>query len=244
MLYTLDTRNLGHLGDEHALLHFRATASHLHSLVYWTSAKSGNLLYVWGQRDKAKVYKLQGNTIAETPLMQRDIPNEGHPGAMLSLSANGDRDGILWAAIHATGDSWHESRPGVLYAYDADDIRHELWNSLEVPGRDNCGRYAKMAPPTIANGRVYLASFGAENIGTGQFCVYGPLFSKNAAQLAAPTAVTATVAAKRLTLTWAAVPGARVYRVLRTSTLESKANTVAMGLTTPSFTEPAPERGE
>ena len=50
VLYTLDTRNLGHLGDEHALQHFQATASHLHSLVYWQSAKSGNLLYVWGQK--------------------------------------------------------------------------------------------------------------------------------------------------------------------------------------------------
>lgn len=244
VLYTLDIRSLGHLGDEHALQHFRAAASHLHSLVYWNSAKNGNLLYVWGQRDKAKVYKLEGNTIAETPLTKRDIPNEGHPGAMLSLSANGDKDGVLWAAIHATGDSWHESRPGVLYAYDADDIRHELWNSLQVPGRDDCGRYSKMAPPTIANGRVYLASFGSDNIGTGQFCVYGLLPSAGAAPLASPAAVTATVAAKRLTLTWAAVPGARMYRVLRKSTLDSKAKTVAMGLTTPSYTEAAPERGE
>ena len=244
VLYTLDTRNLGHLGDEHALQHFRATASHLHSLVYWTSAKNGNLLYVWGQRDKAKTYRLLGDRIEETPLTQRDIPNEGHPGAMLSLSASGDKDGILWAAIHATGDSWHESRPGVLYAYEADDIRHELWNSLQRAGRDDCGKYSKMAPPTIANGRVYLASFGSENVGTGQFYVYGLLPSAGAAPLAAPTSVQASVAAKRLTLTWTAVQGALVYRVLRKSTLDPKAKTVATGLTTPSYTEPAPERGE
>jgi hypothetical protein len=110
VLYTLDTRKLGHLGDEHALQHFKATASHLHSLVYWESAKSGNLLYVWGQRDTAKVYKLTGDKFSETPEVMRDVPNEGHPGAMLSLSSNGNKDGILWAAIHATGDSWHESR--------------------------------------------------------------------------------------------------------------------------------------
>ena len=244
VLYTLDSRNLGHLGDEHALQHFRATASHLHSLVYWESAKTGNLLYVWGQRDKAKVYKLEGNKLGETPLMMRDVPNQGHPGAMLSLSANGNRDGILWAAIHATGDSWHESRPGVLHAYDADDIRHELWNSLQVPSRDDCGEYSKMAPPTIANGRVYLASFGSENIGTGQFCVYGLLPSKAGVKLAAPANAKASMSAGRLTLTWNSVAGARAYRVLRTSTLEPEAKTVAWGLTTPTFTEPAPERGE
>jgi hypothetical protein len=244
VLYTLDTRNLGHLGDEHALQHFQATASHLHSLVYWESAEAGNLLYVWGQRDKAKVYKLEGEKLGVTPLMVRDVPNEGHPGAMLSLSANGNKDGILWAAIHATGDSWHESRPGVLHAYDAVDIRHELWNSLQVAARDDCGEYSKMAPPTIANGMVYLASFGAENVGTGQFCAYGLLPAKDAGKLAAPTGVRANILSGVLTLTWDVAASVRNYRVLRTSTLEPESKLAAVGLTTGTFTEPAPERGE
>jgi len=244
VLYTLDTRKLGHLGDEQAIQHFKATASHLHSLVYWESAKSGNLLYVWGQRDRAKVYKLAGDKLSETPLMMRDKPNEGHPGAMLSLSANGNKDGILWAAIHATGDSWHESRPGVLHAYDADDIRSELWNSLEVPARDDCGEYSKMAPPTIANGRVYLASFGFENTGTGQFCVYGLLPVPGAEKLAAPSGAKAEMRDGNVVLTWNAVPGAKTYRVQRTSSLEPSSKTLAMGLTTPKYVEPAPERGE
>jgi outer membrane protein assembly factor BamB len=244
VLYTLDTRNLGHLGDEYAFQHFKATASHLHSLVYWQSATAGNLFYVWGQRDKAKVYKFEGDKLIETPTAMRDVPNEGHPGAMLSLSANGNRDGILWAAIHATGDSWHESRPGILHAYDATDIRHELWNSLEIPARDDCGEYSKMAPPTIANGKVYLASFGSENVGAGQFCVYGLLPSEAAAQLPTPTGTKAEIVVNTVTLTWNPVPGAQFYRVERSSTLEPEARQVAVGLTMPQFAEPAPERGE
>ena len=244
VLYTLNTQNFGHLGDEHAMQHFRATASHLHSLVYWNSAKDGKLLYVWGQRDKAKVYKFEGDQLAETPLLTRDIPNEGHPGAMLSLSANGGTDGILWAAIHATGDSWHESRPGVLHAYEANDIRHELWNSLEDAARDDCGKYSKMAPPTIANGRVYLASFGSENVGTGQFCVYGLLPATNAPGVPAPSGVMTSLADKHVMLRWDLVPDARIYRVFRKSTLEPEPKMVAAGLTTPDYTEAAPERGE
>jgi hypothetical protein len=244
VLYALDTRKFGHLGDEHAVQHFQATASHLHSLVYWDSEKAGKLLYVWGQRDKAKVYKYNGEKLGETPVVMRDIPNEGHPGAMLSLSANGGRDGILWAAIHATGDSWHESRPGILHAYDAEDIRQELWNSLEVPERDDCGEYSKMAPPTVANGRVYLASFGSENVGTGQFCVYGLLSGASPSGLKAPVGVKAAVAGGAVTLTWDAVPGARGYRIERTSSLEPMTKTVATGLTTASYVEPAPVRGE
>jgi hypothetical protein len=244
VLYSLDTRHLGHLGDEHAKQHFQATVSHLHSVVYWQSAKQGDLLYMWGQKDEAKVYRMQGGRFDETPFMIRDLANQGHPGAMVSLSANGNKDGILWAAIHATGSSWHESRPGILHAYDADDIRDELWNSLQNPGRDDCGEYSKMAPPTIANGKVYLASFGTTNVGTGQFCVYGLLPKANAAKLAAPDGLKEVVLHGRLTLSWKLVPGALVYRVFRTSTLEPEAMTVALGLTTPEFTEPAPENGE
>ena len=244
VLYVLDTRHLGHLGDEHTLQHFQATASHMHSLVYWNSAKQGPMLYVWGQRDKARVYKFQGEKLDERPSTIRDTANEGHPGAMLSLSANGGNDGILWSAIHATGDSWHESRPGILHAFEADDIRHELWNSLEIPARDDCGEYSKMAPPTIANGRVFLASFGAENVGTGQFCVYGLLPAEGVAKLPAPAGAKAAVQGDNVLLTWNPVSGARFYRVQRSSALEPQQKTVAMGLTTPSFIEPSPARGE
>ena len=244
ILYSLDSRNFGHLGDEHALQHFKATASHMHSLVYWASAKQGPLLYVWGQRDKARVYKINGERVVETALLAREVANSGHPGAMLSLSSNGSRNGVLWAAIHATGDSWHESRPGILHAYDADDIRRELWNSLEMPARDDCGEYSKMAPPTIANGKVYLASFGTENIGTGQFCVYGLLPATGAALPPAPVRAKAAITNGNALLTWSVAPAASYYRVLRTTTAEPKGRVIATGLTAPSFSDPAPERGE
>jgi hypothetical protein len=243
VMYVLDTHNFGHLGDEHAFQHFQATVSHLHCLVFWKSAQQGAMLYVWGQRDKARVYKFDGdNKLIETPAMMRDIPNEGHPGAMLSLSANGGTDGILWAAIHATGDSWHVSQPGILHAYDADDIRHELWNSLEIPARDDCGEYSKMAPPTIANGKVYLASFGDENVGTGQFCVYGLLPSSSGAKPDAPAGVKAQVRGGNALLKWDPVPQAKFYRVVRTSTHDPDIDT--SGLTSASFQEPAPAVGE
>ena len=242
VMYVLDTRHFGHLGDEHAMQHFQATASHLHSLVYWQSAKSGNLLYVWGQRDRARVYKVTGDRLEEKPAVTREEVNEGHPGAMLSLSANGGRDGILWAAIHATGDSWHESRPGILHAYDADDIRHELWNSLQMPARDDCGEYSKMAPPTIANGRVYLASFGTENVGTGQFCVYGLLPAKGAALPASPSGAKVELRDGNAVLTWDGVPRARIYRVVRSSHHAPEKR--VLGLTSASFTEAAPAIGE
>ena len=237
VLYLLDRDHLGHLGDEHALQHFKATQSHLHSLVYWKSEKQGGLLYVWGQRDRAKVYRFNGNRLDETPAMTRDEINEGHPGAMLSLSANGDHDGILWAAIHATGDSWHESRPGILHAYDANDIRHELWNSLENAPRDDCNNYSKMAPPTIANGKVYLASFGTENTGTGQLCVYGLL--PNGPPPPPPAKPLASGGNNVVQLQWEPSAGARSYEVKVAARDSGPYRVIATGLTTPHFKDEA-----
>jgi hypothetical protein len=239
VLYVIDTNHFGHLGDEHAVQHFPATSSHLHSMVYWKSAKNGNLLYLWGQRDKARAYRFNGDKFDETPFMIRPDKNDGHPGAMLSLSADGDKDGILWAAIHATGDSWNESRPGILHAYDADDINHELWNSLEKPERDNCDNYSKMSPPTVANGKVYLASFGKENIGTGQMCVYGLL--PGGPPPDAPANVRAAIEGRFVEVKWSPVSNATTYSV--ESTQGGVAHIVASGLTRPEFTEPATDQG-
>jgi hypothetical protein len=239
VLYVVNTDRFGHLGDEHAVQHFPATRSHLHSMVYWHSAKNGNLLYTWGQRDRARVYRFNGSKFDETPFMIRPDQNDGHPGAMLSLSANGDKDGVLWAAIHATGDSWNESRPGILHAYDADDINHELWNSLENPGRDNCNNYSKMSPPTVANGRVYLASFGTENVGTGQMCVYGLL--PNGPSPDAPASIHALVQGRFVEVKWDPVSNASTYTLMRIK--GGKIDRVASGLTRPEFTQPATVQG-
>ena len=239
VLYLVNTEQMGHLGDENVVEHFQATGSHIHSLVYWESAKNGKLLYLWGQRDRERVYKLDGDKLGTTPYMSRPEMNQGHPGGMLSLSANGKKDGILWAAIHASGDSWHESRPGILHAYDADDVNHELWNSLQNAGRDDCNEYSKMAPPTIANGQVYLASFGTENLGTGQFCVYG-LLPHGDAPLA-PTGVHATVQNKTVTVSWNPVPGAHTYTLQ--STQGGQPHVAASGLTMPDFVEPSQTEG-
>lgn len=240
VLYTLDTRSLGHLGDEHAVQHFQATSSHLHSLVFWHSERNGDLLYLWGQRDRMRVYRFRKGKLEENPWMTRPEANEGHPGAMVSLSSNGSRNGIVWAAIHATGDSWHESRPGILHAYDADDISHELWNSLDNPARDDCNNYSKMAPPTIANGKVFLASFGTADVHSGQLCVYGLLPGSGNAP-GSPANVRATIQNRFVDVTWDSVDSAETYTV--TTQRDGQPIVIASGLTKPGFTEAAQAKG-
>jgi hypothetical protein len=241
VLYLVDTHHMGHLGDGEAVQHFQATSSQLPSLAYWNSAKDGALVYMWGQADRLRVYAFKGGALKETPFATRPEVAQGHPGAMISVSANGNKDGILWAAIHASGSSWHESRPGILHAYDGGDITHELWNSLENAARDDCNNYSKTAAPTIANGKVYLASFGTQNTGSGQLCVYGLL--ADGPTPSPPSTPHVSAGDGQVSLSWAASKDATTYAVKRSIKNAGPFDTIASGLTSAAFTDVTVDNG-
>jgi hypothetical protein len=92
-------------------------------------------------------------------------------GGVLAISANGSESGtgILWATSPVPGNGYTTSLPGVLQAFDATDISMPLWSSTTNPSRDGFGNWAKYVPPTVANGKVYLATQ------SNQLAVYGLL---------------------------------------------------------------------
>ncbi len=115
-LHLVKTGDMGHLGDGTAVQRWQATSSHIHSLNYW----NGNL-YLWGQNDYLKVFAFNGSTFSTNPKYKLSIQAIAHPGASLSLSANGNSNGILWASTNTTGGTdgqgaWHTTVPGILYA--------------------------------------------------------------------------------------------------------------------------------
>jgi hypothetical protein len=92
------------------------------------------------------------------------------PGGVMSVSSNGKEagTGIVWATL-ASMDPISHSVPGSLQAYDATSLLRPLWTSDMNPSRDSLGNWAKFVPPTIANGKVYLATQ------SNQLVVYGLL---------------------------------------------------------------------
>jgi hypothetical protein len=138
--------------------------------VFWNrSGGLGPWLYVWAEQDVAKAYHFNGSTfdnpgtvaVPATPISMGTftVPG-GNAGADISLSANGSTpgSGILWASI-PTENADGGIHPGVLYAYNADDLTSELWDSTMNAARDGVGNWAKTTPPVVANGRVYMTSF-------------------------------------------------------------------------------------
>jgi len=139
------------------------------------------LLYLWGspihqgssapQKDVLRAYGLNTDSrkFNRIPVSTGTVTS-GYPGGMVALSAaGGDRDtGIVWA-ITNMDDAEAQTVPGVLRAFDASDVAHELWNSDMNPTRDRLGNLAKFAVPTVVDGQVFVPTFSNELV------VYGLL---------------------------------------------------------------------
>jgi hypothetical protein len=172
--------------------------------VAWQS-KNGFFIYVCGEEDPVKVYRLdpsgppggwkfpfaQGQPNPPVAFSDESAPFPGFPrrpgettvredvwmpGGILALTANGDdpKSGILWASMPLDGNANHKVVHGVLRAFDASNFVArpgtgmgvpkqvvQIWSSDQKPS-DSLGLFAKFNPPTVANGKVYLAAFQEE----------------------------------------------------------------------------------
>ena len=142
----------------------------LHCQPSYYKGSVNEFVYVWSENDvlRALPYNRSSNTFSNSQISSSVNGPTGGSGAELSVSSNGSVDGtgILWATYAFSGDAGHTNSPGILRAFDANDITKELWNSNQS-SNDHVGAFAKFSPPTIANGHVYLATF------SNQVVVYG-----------------------------------------------------------------------
>jgi len=174
-LYVVNRDNMGGLsgsssGDTNIVQSIPVTptglgVNHIHGAPVWWDGPDGSYTYIWGESDRLHQYKFDRiNGVFFLPAYsQSPTPAwvNGMTGGMLAISANGTNagTGILWASHQFTGDANQAVRPGILHAYDAQNVTNELWNSEQYSARDSVGKYAKFVPPTVANGKVYLATF-------------------------------------------------------------------------------------
>jgi len=76
----------------------------------------------------------------------------GYPGTTPSVSANGSKNGIVWAIEHS--DPYD-----VLHAYDATNLANELYDSNQASNqRDRLGTASHFGTPLVVNGKVYVGT--------------------------------------------------------------------------------------
>lgn len=169
---------------------------HLHgSPVAWSSDVNGTMLFVWGENAPLRAWALkpdgQITFLGESQETASAFSTafNGMPGGMITLSAEGGRNGIVWGSVPVKG-SWNgrddngnanqEIVEGVLRAYDASTFEGTnpngnprmklLWQS-STPGNPQPGdtrfTYDKFCPPFVADGKVFLATYD------GRVIVYG-----------------------------------------------------------------------
>ncbi|MGA8878829.1 MAG: hypothetical protein WB555_25020, partial [Candidatus Korobacteraceae bacterium] len=116
----------------------------------WASpAYFNGVVYYGDQTDTLKAFTFSNAMLSTSPTSQ--TPESCvYPGTTPTVSANQTSNAIVWAIAN--------SNPAVLYAYDATNLGHELYNSNQAGSRDQFGPGNKFITPVIANGKVFVGT--------------------------------------------------------------------------------------
>ncbi len=157
-LYALNRDHLGKFGDAVPVYKFRGG-------IYAAPAYWNDKLYVLASGDYLSAFAVKNGAVSDHPTAVGS-QRFGNPGATPAISANGDKNGIVWLL---DTKAWNGAdHPAVLHAYDAADVSHELYNTEQKSARDEVGLCLRFTIPTVANGRVYVEA-------KKRIDVYGPL---------------------------------------------------------------------
>ena len=183
VFYLLNTSGLGHeqSGNGQIVQSFATPqGGEIHGgPVFWNrTTNAGPTMYIWpNSGGSLEAYQFNGSTFNTTPISKSTVvAPQGQSGGVLTLSANGSTvgSGIIWSSMPTNQDGDHGLVPGTLRAFDANNLTTELWDSDMVSG-NSLGLWPKYSPPTVANGKVYMAAFPGDGVSAGAISVYGLL---------------------------------------------------------------------
>jgi hypothetical protein len=151
LLYLIDRDRMGHFNPDnngHAVQTVPTRGGIYGAAAYWN-----HHVYVLSDGDALRDYEMSGDKLvfkSASSFAFRD--NAATP----EISANGDRDGVVWVVSSKGWDS--PDRTAVLHAADAAEIGHELYNSEINAVRDRAGTALRFNMPMIASGHVYVGA--------------------------------------------------------------------------------------
>ena len=158
---------------------------HLHgSPVYWQSASHGGMLFAWGENAQLRAFGMtsagratllaRGDAVASAAMARDSGSMGGMPGGMLTLSANGKDDGVVWGTAPADLDANTDPVAGVVRAYDAADFSPQPGGgpaTLRLLWQQAGFSYSKFCPPVVADGQLLVPTYDGRidvyRLGTG-----------------------------------------------------------------------------
>jgi hypothetical protein len=159
-IYVINRDKMGGYGTGHddVLQRFMLAGGCYGAAAYWNGR-----VYIACEEDHLRSYTVVKGQLLEGGMSSVKFDN---PGATPAVSANGAKDGIVWAVATKTWNG--PQQPAVLYAFDAGRMGEPIYTSAQNSERDQAGMATRFIVPVVANGRIY---FGAR----GEVDVYGLL---------------------------------------------------------------------
>jgi hypothetical protein len=120
----------------------------LGAMAYWN-----NRVYFAANNDALRSYSLiKGQLTSHSA-----SANKFEMGATPSISANGNKDAVVWAI---STKMWNgpDTRPAVLYAFDASKLGDPIYTSEQNIQRDRAAMACRFVIPIVVNGRVYFST--------------------------------------------------------------------------------------
>lgn len=148
-IYVVDTGNMGKFNPNNNDAIWQELPGGLGGSEFGMPAYFNGTLYYGAVDDVLRAFSFSQAKLSTMPVSQ-SANSFVYPGTTPGISANGTANGIVWAV--------ENSNPAVLYAYDATNLAHELYDSNQAGTRDQFGPGNKFITPTIANGKVYVGT--------------------------------------------------------------------------------------
>ena len=151
-IYVIDRDSMGqfHEQDDAIVQRIHMAGGGYGAMAYW----NGHVFFACSD-DYLRDYAVENGQLK---LKTRSSLKFENPGATPSISANGNKNAIVWAIATKTWNG--ANRPAVLYAFDANNIEQPIYTSEQNSQRDRAALATRFVIPLVVNGRVY---FGARD---------------------------------------------------------------------------------
>jgi hypothetical protein len=119
------------------------------AMAYW----NGHVFFA-ASDDNLRDYSIKSGRMSLNATSYIEFRN---PGATPSISADGNRNAIVWAISTKT---WNgpDNKPAVLYAFDASHLQKPIYTSDENGQRDRAALATRFVIPVVINGKVYFGT--------------------------------------------------------------------------------------
>ena len=149
-IYVIDRDQMGkfHQGGDAAVQKIRTAGGGYGAMAYW----NGHIFFACSD-DSLRDYAVSGGKLT---LSKSSIMKFENPGATPSVSADGTENGLVWAVSTKVWNG--RDRPGVLYAFEANNIDEPIYSSEQNRARDGVALATRFVFPIVVNGHVYVAA--------------------------------------------------------------------------------------